>query len=163
MTHQAFDLSSFLPYRLAVLAERVSRRLAAEYQALHGLSIAEWRVMVHLLHSDEVSIRDICDYANLDKPKASRAVKRLEKDGLVEKRSGAKDGRLVAISLTNAGRRVIYEILPAAKAVEANLLGALQLEEQRALARTMEKLHSALDLDPAAKPRTLASQGPKTP
>ncbi|MEM9812989.1 MAG: MarR family winged helix-turn-helix transcriptional regulator [Pseudomonadota bacterium] len=149
-----FDLMEFLPYRLAILSERVSRRLATDYERTHGLTVAEWRVLVHLLRVEAASVRDIRDYANLDKPKVSRAVARLEEAGLVKKRRGSGDGRLVAISLTDAGRAAMAEVLPAAQDVEARLLSALNATELETLSRVMEKLHAVLDADPAARPRT---------
>jgi hypothetical protein len=52
MSAQDFNLSAFLPYRLAVLSERASRRLSVVYEKTHGLSVAEWRVLVHLMRSE---------------------------------------------------------------------------------------------------------------
>ena len=83
---RAFDLSSFLPYRLAKLASRVSRGFAQEYSARFGLSIPEWRVMAHLSQSDTVSVRELHLKADLEKSKASRAAARLESAGLVVKK-----------------------------------------------------------------------------
>lgn len=149
----AFRLSSFLPYRLAVLSERVSRRLAAEYGRTHGLSVAEWRVLAHLQHGGQVSVRDIRDCVDLDKPRVSRAVARLEAAGLVEKTAGADDGRLVAISLTPKGRAVLAEIIPEVSGVESRLLSALDPGEIEAFYAVMEKIHAVLDADPKARPR----------
>ena len=42
----AFHLDDFLPYRLAVAAQQVSRRFARLYAAEAGLTIPEWRVLV---------------------------------------------------------------------------------------------------------------------
>ena len=154
MNLDAFNLSTFLPYRLAVLSERVSRRLSSEYENSHGISVAEWRVLVHLLRCREVSVREIHDCVNLDKPRVSRAVSRLETAGLVRKVPGEDDGRLVAISLTDAGRHALSEILPAAITVEARLLDALSPAEIESFGAVMEKLHAVLDADPTAKPRS---------
>ncbi|HMO06670.1 MAG TPA: MarR family winged helix-turn-helix transcriptional regulator [Paracoccaceae bacterium] len=144
---QGFDLSSFLPYRLAVLAERVSRRLAEDYGRSHGLSVAEWRVLAHLARSGSVSVRDIHARAALEKPRVSRAVARLEAAGLVAKAAGAGDGRLVAISLTGKGARVLAEILPSALAVEERLRAAVGPDDMAALLRAMDRFHAALDRD----------------
>ncbi len=154
MAGKSFNLSAFLPYRLAVLSERISRRLTVEYEETHGLTVAEWRVLVHLQRSGEVSVREIRDCVNLDKPRVSRAVARLEKAGLVRKAQGEADGRLVAISLTGKGHEALAEILPAAEAVEARLLASLSVREYETFCAVMEKLHGVLDADPRAKPRS---------
>ncbi|WP_428649349.1 MarR family winged helix-turn-helix transcriptional regulator [Roseibium sp.] len=154
MTEKPFNLSAFLPYRLAVLSERISRRIAADYERTHGLTVAEWRVLVHLLRSGEVSVREIQTCVNLDKPRVSRAVARLEKAGLVRKVPGAADARLVAISLTGKGHGALADILPAAESVEARLLQSLSADEYENFCAVMEKLHGVLDADPQARPRS---------
>lgn len=153
LSQSAFNLSTFIPYRLAVLSERVSRRLSADYERTHGLAMAEWRVLVHLSRAREVSVREIQDHVNLEKPRVSRAVSRLEDLGLVQKAPGEKDGRLVAISLTEAGYRALDEILPPALEVEQRLFDRLTENERETLLTVMEKLHAALDEDPLAKKR----------
>ena len=159
MSDQDFELSQFLPYQLAVLAERVSRRLSVEYGRTHGLNVAEWRVLVHLMRRREVSVREIHERVSLDKPRVSRAVSRLEAAGLVEKAAAEDDARLVAISLTAKGMRVLDDILPSARDVEANLLAGLSDAEQAGLLAAMEKLHGVLDGDPEARPRSKLDGG----
>lgn len=153
MTHDGFELAGFLPYRLAVLSERVSRRLAADYEATHGISMAEWRVLVHLRRAGRVSVRDIVRFVNMEKPRVSRAVSRLAEAGLVAKAQAQGDGRLVEIALTPAGGAVLDQILTTARAVEARLLAALAPGDRAALARIEAALHTAMDADPKARPR----------
>ncbi|MEO1678196.1 MAG: MarR family winged helix-turn-helix transcriptional regulator [Pseudomonadota bacterium] len=162
MTGDVFHLSAFLPYRLAVLSERVSRRLSAVYMQCHGLTVAEWRVLVHLQRRGKVSVRDIHECVNLEKPRVSRAVSRLEADGLVRKIAGQEDARLVEISLTARGLAALGEILPAVTAIEARLLAALTREEADMFFAVMEKLHATLDADPEAKMRSPMDLDPPT-
>ena len=149
-----FHLSAFLPYRLAVLSERVSRRLSVEYERTHGLSVAEWRVLVHLSRCGAVSIRDIHSCVNLEKPRVSRAVSRLEETGLVQKLPAELDGRLVAISLTAAGQSVLANLVPTARSIEQSLRDVVGPEDLNTFFKVMEQMHAALDEDPAAKPRS---------
>jgi DNA-binding MarR family transcriptional regulator len=149
-----FDLSDFMPYRLAVLAERVSRRLSEEYGRSHGLTVAEWRVLVHLKDAGQVSIRDIQGCVNLEKPRVSRAVSRLERAGLVRKEAARGDGRLVSIALTGDGEAALAEILPAALEVERSVLAGLRPEEIEAFTAVMDKIHQTLDDDPLARSRS---------
>jgi DNA-binding MarR family transcriptional regulator len=154
MSRDEFDLSAFLPYRLAVLSERVSRRLSVEYERTHGLSVAEWRVLVHLRRCKEVSVREIHNCVNLEKPRVSRAVARLESVGLVKKMPSEGDGRLVVISLTEEGHAALADILPAAKQVQARLIDGVGRAEIEGFCAVMEKLHAVLDADPQARPRS---------
>lgn len=153
MSLDSFDLSDFLPYRLAILSERISRRLAQDYERSHGILMPEWRVLVHLSRCKEASVREIHTYANLDKPRVSRAVTKLVASGLVRKDTSKQDNRLVAIKLTKKGHAVLQEILSDALAVESRLLAALTEQERTALDAIAEKLHGVLDGDPLARPR----------
>lgn len=150
-----FHLSSFLPYRLAVLSERVSKRLTVEYERTHGLAVAEWRVLVHLQRAGAASVRDIRTYVNLEKPRVSRAVSKLEADGLVAKTQGRQDARLVSITLTEAGRAALAGIIPPAREIEERLLAAASPEDLATFFRVMEKMHNVLDDDPEARPRSI--------
>lgn len=129
----AFDLDAFLPYRLAKLASRVSRGFAQEYGARFGLSIPEWRVMAHLSQSESVSVRELHLKADLEKSKASRAAARLEAAGLVDKKISEADRRLVDLSLSAKGEKMMAELRPLALAYEADVLKSLSAEDQKML------------------------------
>ncbi len=120
-----FDLAAFLPYRLAVAAAQVSRAFADRYRAEFGLTIPEWRVLAHLARGDAVSVRDIHEQVQMDKPKISRAASALEQAGLVAKVGHATDGRLVALSLTPRGRALMARLIPVALDYQAALTTAL--------------------------------------
>ncbi|MDF0601315.1 MarR family transcriptional regulator [Psychromarinibacter sp. C21-152] len=120
-----FDLSQFLPYQLAVVSERVSREFAAIYRARYGISRAEWRVLAHLSQAKAVSVRDISEQAELDKPKVSRAATRLEKAGYVTKKANETDKRLVSLALTDKGVALMEDMAPLARAYEAKVLDRL--------------------------------------
>lgn len=149
-----FNLTEFLPYELALLSERVSHRLAVEYEDLQGLTVAEWRVLVHVQRLGTSSIREIHTLANLDKPKVSRAVVRLVNAGLLAKAAHESDGRLVNISLTQKGNAALSEILPAVLHIEDRILAALSDDERATLKRAMSKIHQVLDKDPKARTRS---------
>ncbi|UUX51174.1 MarR family transcriptional regulator [Nisaea acidiphila] len=139
------DLDRFLPYRLAVIASRVSKALSSLYAERFGISIPEWRVIAHLARSERISVRDIHGKVNLDKVKVSRAVSRLETAGLVRKSSNAADNRLLEISLTEEGWSVYRQIVPLASEFEKELLGALDAADRAALERIFEQLNERLD------------------
>ncbi len=151
---EKLDLARFFPYRIAVLATRISRRIAAVYEKRFGINAAEWRVIAHLARCRSVSVREIHNCVNLEKPRVSRAVSRLEAARIVEKAENASDRRLVEISLTRKGWRVYNEIAPIAVNFEADLLGALTQEERLSLHRVFNKLHDYLDHDALAPRRS---------
>ena len=127
-----FDLDSFLPYQLAVIANRVSREFSTIYAERFGLTIPEWRVLVHI-HStgpsaDPVSIREIHARVEMDKSKVSRAVSRLENTGLVTKTTNPTDRRLLSLALTEKGTALMAELTPLATDFEARLMDRLGMD-----------------------------------
>lgn len=136
-----FDLTEFLPYQLASAAARVSRAFAERYRDEFGITIPEWRVLVHLAHSGSVSVREIHARVDMDKSKVSRAAQRLTDSGHVEKRPHAEDGRLIDLRLTPAGEALVSRILPIADEFQKELLAALGPDSEvlrRALKQIME-------------------------
>ena len=135
-----FVLDDFLPYQLAVVAERVSRQFARHYKEMFGLSRAEWRVVAHLSQQSSVSVREIAARAELDKSKVSRAVSRLEAQGYISKESSSFDRRLVVLTLTDKGRAMVDALTPIAQGYQDEVLRDLGTDAEafrRALSRLM--------------------------
>lgn len=117
----SFKLDSFLPYQLAVLSSRVSAGFSKHYREEYNISVSEWRVVAHLSQADSVSVREIHERVDMDKPKVSRAASRLETAGYVTKTVNPQDRRLVELSLTAKGREMIEALTPIADSYEAQL------------------------------------------
>ena len=122
---EPFALDGFLPYRVAVLAGRLSREFSRIYQQRFGLSRAEWRVMAHLSQEAEVSVREIHARVDMDKSKVSRAATRLEEAGIVTKRISDRDRRLVVLALTDKGTAMMSELAEAARDYQAEVMDRL--------------------------------------
>ena len=68
-----FKLDEFLPYRLSVAANRVSRMFAHRYSQAFGLTIPEWRVLTIVGRSGTISPSGVGELTAMDKVKVSRA------------------------------------------------------------------------------------------
>ena len=140
-----FDLPSFLPYRLSVTTNRISRAFAALYQSDYGLSIAEWRAMAVLGNFAPMSSNEICDRTAMDKTKVSRAISSLIRHGLVARESHPADQRLIRLSLTSDGQRVHSAIVPRARALERHLLRTFTSSEIAALHDFLDRLGKTVE------------------
>jgi DNA-binding MarR family transcriptional regulator len=163
MKSEDFALSEFLPYRMAVLSARMSRLISTVYEERFGISMPEWRVIVHLGRCEKVSVREIHNCVNLEKPRVSRAVNRLQKAGLVQKAPSTQDQRLVEIALTDKGQKVLNEIIPEALGFEAQMLANFSEEEHAQLVSLMERLHTEIDKDDRAPRRSRMDTEPGDP
>lgn len=134
------DLSSFLPYRLAVLSESVSQCIAQVYRERFGLTRDEWRVLAALAEAGKVKTSTVIINTTLEKMQVSRAVSRLERDGLLERMPDPDDGRGWLLRLLPAGRALYAKVVPMVQAREQFLLNALDPTEQQALHQALNKL-----------------------
>lgn len=142
-------LSTFLPFRLSVLSNTISRRIADLYDREFGLSIWQWRVMAVTADTPGISATEIGQRTEMDKVAVSRAVAGLIEMGYLERRPSAEDARRADLFLTKAGLDVYALIMPMARAEEERLVSALNKEEQAELERLMAKLASAAAPDRA--------------
>ena len=138
-------LDRFLPYRLSVLANTVSTSIARVYARRFGLSVPEWRVMAVLGMAPPLTAGDVCGRTAMDKVRVSRAVARLLRAGLVDRRVDDDDRRRAFLTLSRKGRRVYGEIIPLALDAEGQLLAALGEEEVQQLDRLIDKLQTRAD------------------
>ncbi len=136
----AFDLETFLPYRLSVLANRLSRAFARRYQEEFGISIAEWRAIAVLGSFAPLSSNEIGDKTEMDKAKVSRAVAALLKAGLIERTPHPTDQRLIQLTLSRRGRAIYEAIVPRARALEAELIAGMSRVEVRQLDALLDRL-----------------------
>lgn len=142
-------LDRFLPYRASRLATALSRRLADRYEARFEISVAEWRVIVHLMQESEISIRDIYTRVDMDRARVTRAVQRLQARGLVSKLVNESDRRLIRLALSDSGRQMANEIAAIAARFEAELLAAVPATAGEALLTHFDVLETALADMPA--------------
>jgi len=136
----ALDLQHFFPYRLAVLAEEVSRTVAQLYSDRFDLTRHEWRVLAALGINRQMAAKDVADYSTLDKMSVSRAVAALETKGYLSREEDPADRRNKILRLTPAGRALYQKIVPLARARERHILEALTAAERTTLDVIMKKL-----------------------
>jgi len=139
-------LPEFLPYRLATLSNRISRRIAQMYADRFQLTIPEWRVMAILGETPGISANAVAERGAMDKVTVSRAVDRLRKAGRIEREFAAEDRRRSVLALSQEGTRIYDQIVPLALAYERAVLSELSEEERTSLDRLLTRLEG-IDLE----------------
>lgn len=136
-------LEEFLPYRLSVLSNRVSRAIAARYAKAFDLTIPEWRVIAVLGRRPGLTAKEVTEATEMDKVAVSRAVGRLVDAKRVAAKADRADARRQLLSLTREGESVHARIAPIALASEERLLAALDARERAQLDALMDRLLTA--------------------
>jgi len=134
------DLQNFFPYRVARLAEAVSQATAQVYGERFRLSRDEWRVLAALADAGAVKTARVIERSTLDKMRVSRAVARLEQEGLVDRQEDPQDGRGQLLRLQAKGLALYRRIVPMVQSREAFLLASLSEAERELLTQAMDKV-----------------------
>lgn len=136
-------LEDFLPYRLSILSNRVSRAIAKRYAKAFNLTIPEWRIIAVLGRRTGLTAKDIAEATEMDKVAVSRAVARLMAAGRVSAQPDAEDARRQLLTLTREGQSVHARIAPIALSSERRLLAALSARERETLDALLDRLLEA--------------------
>ncbi len=143
MSDEILALERFLPYRLNRLADAVSRDFSRLYKERFGLTRPEWRVLAALGQIGTMTATEVGRHSSQHKTRVSRAVAALEKRRWLARAVDEADRRVERLTLTRAGQDAYRELVPLAKAFEAELLSVLAPAEREALAAGLDALEQA--------------------
>lgn len=141
-TNDAICLGDFLPYRLSVLSNRISRAIADGYEEKFQLSLPEWRVMAVLGEETDLSAAQVAERTAMDKVAVSRAVNKLLDLGRLERHFSPQDKRRSVLALSDEGRDIYREVIPIALGYEGKIMDKLSAVEQEALKSLLDKLET---------------------
>lgn len=135
-----FRLEEFLPFRLSVAAESVSRLIARQHLTHSGLTMPEWRLLAAIGRFGVLSPTLAGERTSMDKVKVSRAATSLVARGLVKQTQDPSDGRGRLLRLTRKGTNIYTHIPPMAQTIEETLSKGLTRDELAALRDSLGKL-----------------------
>jgi DNA-binding MarR family transcriptional regulator len=133
-------LERFLPYRLSILSNRVSRAIAARYARTFNLTIPEWRIIAVLGRRPGLTARDVAEATEMDKVAVSRAVAKLVAARRVSAEVHDEDARAQSLTLTVQGEALHARIAPMALESEQRLLTALSASERAQFDALIDRL-----------------------
>ena len=133
-------LEDFIPFKLAVVANRVSQSIGHLFQTQYNLQMPEWRILMALYAYGDLLFTEVVERTSMDKARVSRAQRRLVDLGMIATADDPGDGRRLILSLTATGAQRCADILPAAAAREAWYLEALDDHEHQQLDVILNKL-----------------------
>lgn len=133
--------------QLCFALHAASRTMTAAYReplARLGLTYPQYLVMLTLWEDDGLTVSALGSRLKLDSGTLSPLVKRLQAQGLVERRASTEDERRVHVHLTAAGRKLSDE----AEDIVRCIAGAIDIDAEEFLAlRTLARKVAALDTE----------------
>jgi DNA-binding MarR family transcriptional regulator len=143
MANDKLVLDRFIPYRLSVASNAVSGLISESYRKRFGLKISEWRIIAILAEGEQMTPQMLTEATRMDKIAVSRAATNLVERGLVDMFDNPGDRRSHFLRLTDVGRSLYAEIVPAALAMESALFSALTPDECATLETLLRRVEHA--------------------
>ncbi len=143
----ALSLDGFLPYRLSVLSNAVSRKIAKIYEQEFDLSIWQWRIIAVLGERGGLTSTEVAQRTLMDKPTVSRAAASLIERGILERHIDREDRRRAPMRLTDEGEAIYAAVIPRARESERQLLDALSETESETLHNLLSRLAAVVSPD----------------
>jgi DNA-binding MarR family transcriptional regulator len=140
-----FELTKYLPFRLTLLSNRLTRRVARFYGQKYKLTAPEWRTMAVLGQSGAMSANNVIAQTTMDKVRVSRAVAKLLKAGYITREADPDDRRRAILALTPKGAEIYRQIVPLVQEIEAELLEILNATERAGLDAALAKIEALLE------------------
>jgi DNA-binding MarR family transcriptional regulator len=140
-------LHEYLPYRLSVAANAVSRLIAGAYEARFALKIPQWRLIAVLADEGPLTQQALCGRTIMDKVTVMRAAQALLQRRLIKRLPNGEDRRSHRLAMTAAGQRLYDQIVPMALEYQARLLSGIERSDIAKLEQLLRRLEqSALAL-----------------
>ena len=126
--------------RLARVFQKMDRA-SAEHLGDFGLSMAQFDVLAQVGAAEGLTQQELADSLLVTKGNVCQLLDRMEGRGLILRQG---EGRVNRLFLTDAGRKLFAEAVPAQEAMVARKFSALSPEEQAKLLELLRKLDHAL-------------------
>lgn len=159
---EKLSLQDFIPYKLAVAANRLSQSIGSLFEHKYGIQIPEWRILMALHSCGPLAPNEVVEHTSMDKARVSRAQRRLVELELVTPSADPRDGRRLVLFLTRKGAGMCDAIIPEARQTEAWFLSILSESEREVLDSVLSRLldrsretrgadgHETAQIDPEA-------------
>ena len=132
---------------IGFLIHGAARALRREFEAraqTHGLSSAQWRMLVHLVIEDGAPQARIADILEVEPISVSRLVDRMEAAGWAERRPDPTDRRVRLVYPTERARRVFDDVKAVAGEVYDTALAGLTENERAVFIKGLKTISANL-------------------
>jgi DNA-binding MarR family transcriptional regulator len=130
--------------RLRPVLHKLSRHLKRETHSV-GATSGQISLLAEIRRSPGIGVRELASAERMSSPGMSKYVARLERAGLVRRRTETTDRRRVGLELTDEGQRVLRSVRSRRTAWLASRLNQLDPAELAAVDAAIEPLARLLE------------------
>ncbi|KAA2236507.1 MarR family winged helix-turn-helix transcriptional regulator [Salinarimonas soli] len=142
-----------------VQAARLHRARVSERLGAVGLFAGQESVILALADGP-MTMGELADLLRVRPPTASKTVSRLSSAGLLERRAGSGDGRLVRVGLTSAGEAKARALAGLWDEIDEEMLAGLSRDERARLLSLLRRVADRPDGASGAEPYDPAFSAP---
>lgn len=132
-----------LGYQIGLLGRLYDRRLQ-EVLKEFGVAPGQFAPLVMLFEQDGLTQAELCRRINVEQPTMANTLQRMERDGLIKRKSDTADKRRSLVHLTARAREMQAKVMESARAVSNQTVKGLSVGDQddmfRLVARMVENL-----------------------
>ena len=136
---ETFDRKNSFGWLINVLASQAAKAVIVEIKE-YDLTIALWPTLLCLWEQEGVTQRDIALKSKVDNSTTTRTIDKLEKLGLVERKTDPGSRRSYRIYLTEKGSALKEVLLPLPLSINERMLAPLEPEERVEIIRLLRKM-----------------------
>jgi len=118
----------------------VLRAACVEQGKAYVVTPPQWGVMAVIHGIDGMTIGTISQKRGIDAPTVTGIVKRLEQNGLVERRNDCEDRRVVKVSLTSEGKNIMRVLDPLVDQFNQDILRGLSDDERQLFLANLQRI-----------------------
>lgn len=139
--HKA-EVNRFIAAYIMGVANRLANGASNHYRKRHNLGMAEWRTMMAIGETSHRIVREVAEMADLDYAAASKSLKVLTQQGLVEVEQTRSRGRAALARLTPQGQKVYQDLCRSALERQERLLTSFSPQEVEQLWSLLRRIEA---------------------
>lgn len=126
-------------------AKSVQERIKHDI-ASYDLSPTEFSVVEALYHKGKQTVQQICNRILLASGSMTYVIDKLESKGLIKRNFCKEDRRVIHLTITEEGKKLMVEIYPQHELVINEMFGDLTIEEKELIISVLKKVGQKADL-----------------
>jgi DNA-binding MarR family transcriptional regulator len=136
-------LQQYLPYRMWVTYNTVSKLIAGDFEEQFGIPMSQWRLLATLVEEGPLTQNLLCSRTMMDKVNVQRAAQGLLQQKLIRRLPNSEDGRSHRLLLTKVGERLYHRMALLALKYEVELVAGIDRHEIAQFERMLRRLEQS--------------------
>lgn len=135
----AFDKMKSAGFLANLMARLFARGLQQRIKPL-GLAPAQFMTLLELWREDGITQKELVARLDVEQATMANTITRMERDGLIIRKSHPDDGRAQSLHLTQKAKAIEHDAVTAAKGVNQTAFKNLSADEQKQFLELMRKV-----------------------